>query len=69
MTCYKLTENGESDCRFGIEAETDGGCLRFECVTADRAAMETLVGLCNEYQLDSCHLEDILEDFLTDFCI
>ena len=69
MTTYQLTENEDSDCPYGIEALSDGTSLRYDNVTADRAAMEKLVGLCNEYKLESCHLEDILEDFLTDFCI
>ena len=69
MSSYKLTENEDCECRYGIEVQTGGVCVRYECVTADRAAMEKLVGLCNEYELESCHLKDILDDFLTDFCI
>ena len=69
MARYKMTESEDCECRYGIEAHSGGKSLRYDCVTADRAAMETLVGLCNEYNLEICHLGDILEDFLTDFCI
>lgn len=69
MTTYQLTENEDSDCPYGIEALSDGTSLRYDNVTSDRASMEAIVGICNEGGLEICHLEDILEDFLTDFCI
>lgn len=69
MASYKMTESEDCECRYGIEAQSGKRSLRYDCVTSDRAAMEALVGLCNENNLEICHLGDVLEDFLTDFCI
>ena len=34
-------------------------------LSTDRMAVEKLVGLCNDLQLDPIHLDDVVEDFLT----
>ena len=69
LFCVKLFHFWENNGKLGIEAQSGKRSLRYDCVTADRAAMEALVGLCNENNLEICHLGDVLEDFLTDFCI
>lgn len=35
-------------------------------VSTDQAALQKLVDLCNEGQLDICHLDDVIEDFLNE---
>lgn len=69
MSCYKLTENEEETPGYGIEAVTDDMTVRCDGVTTDKTAMIKLVALCNDSELEICHLDDILEDYLTDFCI
>lgn len=31
--------------------------------------IENLVNMCNELKIEECHIDDIVEDFLTDFKI
>lgn len=67
MRRYKLLKNENGGC--GVIAEGDGSCRYFADITTDEAAMRELVALCNREQLSLCHFEDVVEDFLTDFCI
>lgn len=69
MTEYLLLESGGDNRAYGIEARCDGTVVRYEAVTDDKNAMERLASLCNEEKLSLCHLEDVLEDYLTDFCV
>lgn len=34
-------------------------------ITPDREALEALAALCNELELSLCHLDDVIEDFLS----
>ncbi len=54
--------------KFGISAFCGDKLLM--CVneiTDNESQIKELVDMCNEYELDICHLDDIIEDFLTDF--
>lgn len=50
------------------DAEEDGTATvvaSVHDVTADMAALAELVALCNRLELSTVHLEDVIEDFLT----
>lgn len=38
-------------------------------ITDDKQQIEELVKMCNHLNVEPCHLDDIVEDYLTDFCI
>lgn len=50
---------------YGIAFYVQGRELRrVDDITTDRAALTKLVELCNREKLSSCHLHDIIDDFL-----
>ncbi|MEE1319889.1 MAG: DUF6514 family protein [Ruminococcus sp.] len=68
---YKISiSNFCSHTEYGIEA-FDGNTLlkSIDCITDSRSDIEKITSLCNELNIELCHLDDIIEDYLTDFCI
>ena len=50
---------------YGIKAiSSDGAVCVIADVSARKEAVEALVALCNQMQLEPCHLKDVVEDFL-----
>lgn len=53
---------------FGIDAFDDGKKIKSVCgITNLKTDAEKLVNLFNELNIELCHFEDIIEDYLTDF--
>lgn len=55
---------------YGISAfENEQTIICIERITNNRIDMEQLADMCNELELELCHLNDVIEDYLTDFRI
>lgn len=66
VSCVKTHLNDE----FGINAFNDGKLVKsVDRITDCKEDMEHLADLCNNLEIELCHLDDIIEDYLTDFCI
>ncbi|MBR5459255.1 MAG: hypothetical protein IKV53_00165 [Clostridia bacterium] len=60
---YKLTVKLEKfHFCYGIKSKSK----RFDRLSRDRYAVQRLCDLCNGLKLDEVHIEDVIEDFLTD---
>lgn len=65
MIFYKTNHN---DDEYGIDAFDDGKLVENICgITDIKADAEKLVNLFNELEIELCHFDDIIEDYLTDF--
>lgn len=71
MITYKLncsSEDGEY--RFGISAFSGNKLIKSVFnVTENKKDIDKIIEIINELELDICHLDDIIEDYLTDFTI
>lgn len=55
---------------YGIDAFSNGHLVRsISCITENADDAGKLVDLLNDLEIDLCHFDDIIEDYLTDFCI
>lgn len=62
------TKNG--DVTYGIDSILDNHIVKsIPDITEDENEINKIVALCNELELELCHIDDIVEDYLTDFCI
>ena len=68
---YRLfTERLENEERgsyiaYGLEAVAEGHvCRHISDISVDAAAVSSLVAQCNQKELDICHLDDVIEDWL-----
>lgn len=71
MITYKSNFTaGNTDSKFGISAFSGDKLVRciYE-ITDSKADIDKLVDMCNECKLDICHIDDIVEDYLTDFSV
>lgn len=72
MINYKLREdvlalNEQSYKTYGIDVldtKTKEILKSVEDISLDKSPLEELISLCNELELDTVHLEDVIEDFL-----
>lgn len=63
-------EHAELSVSYGFAVLSDGRvAAEYADVSDSRAEMERFVAALNELQPDERHIDDILEDFLTDFCL
>jgi len=65
-------EGGLKKTDYGIAAVTEAdGCIvvlqSITAVTPDKLRIQKLVKLCNELELSMIHLEEVVDDFLTEF--
>lgn len=69
MTEYKVCEDTDSQHYvYGIAAFSDDVALRIiPRVFSSLKDARRVVGLLNELKIELCHLDDIVEDYLTDF--
>lgn len=70
MTVYLLREDIDIDrtVSYGFERVTDGRVdAVYRCIGGSKDAVQRLVDALDSLQPESCHLDDIVEDFLTDF--
>lgn len=55
---------------FGIDVLCDGNLIKSVYnITSNKDDMIVLANMCNELSLELCHFDDVVEDYLTDFCI
>lgn len=71
MVYYKINclkkDTGEE---FGIDAFKNGVLLKsVDSITDIFDDIISIRDMCNELEIEICHLDDIIEDYLTDFCI
>lgn len=66
---YKLTENDDgASPSYGIALCVDGAEARLIDRLSDcRRDIEKLTELLNSLEIEPCHFEDVIEDYLTDF--
>lgn len=57
------TKKGEDITTYGITY----GPIEFKDISIHKEKIEKLIELCNKGNLSPIHLEDVVEDFLTDF--
>lgn len=67
MIVYKISC---IDSIYGINAyENDILLKQAEQITNSKDEIEKLINICNELEIELCHLDYIIEDYLTDFCV
>ena len=69
MVVYEINcNNNEYNREYGINALIDGEIVKsiFE-ISNNKQDILKLVNICNTLNLELCHLDDIIEDYLTDF--
>lgn len=55
---------------FGIDVFKDEKIIKsIHSISENKEDIEKIVSLCNELDIEMCHLDDIIEDYLTDFSI
>ena len=55
---------------FGIHVFKDEKIIKsIHSISENKEDIEKIVSLCNELDIEMCHLDDIIEDYLTDFSI
>lgn len=71
MVIYKLSGiKNHNISEYGIDAFEGQQLIKSVAnITDNKADILKLIEMCNELQLELCHLDDIIEDYLTDFCI
>ena len=68
---YKLTvDEAADDYSYGVALFVGGVMTKSApCISGRRSDMEQLAELLNGLEIEPCHFEDIIEDYLTDFTI
>lgn len=62
---YKTNRNNNE---YGIDAFDNNNLVKSVCgITDIKSDAEKLVNLFNELEIELCHFDDIIEDYLTDF--
>lgn len=62
---YKTNHHSDE---YGIDAFDDNNLVKTVCgITDIKTDAEKLVNLFNELEIELCHFDDIIEDYLTDF--
>lgn len=71
MLEYRLTEDEAADGYFYGVALYDCGVMTKSapCLSDRKSDMEQLAGLLNGLEIEPCHFEDVIEDYLTDFTV
>lgn len=71
MIIYMLNiSDNNSQKEYGISAYSNGILEKaVYSITSNKQDVVQLISICNELKVDICHLDDIIEDYLTDFCI
>lgn len=70
MITYKLNHTPEDGFNtFGISAFAANAYKSVSGISESFREMTELVEMCNELELELCQLDDIIEDYLTDFTL
>ena len=68
---YGINHNkNNTNPEFGIDVFKDKKIIKsIHSISENKEDIEKIVSLCNELDIEMCHLDDIIEDYLTDFSI
>ena len=71
MKSYRIIEEkGATRAEYGIILLENGTeAMRVPKISENRRDIEKLAALLNELQIEPCHFEDVVEDYLTDFSV
>lgn len=71
MLKYIIIEEDSAEiAEFGIAVRINGKIrASAPCLSESRAEMEKLAALLNGLEIEPCHFDDIIEDYLTDFTV
>ena len=72
MVEYLLTEgkSSENTTEYGILAVEDSGqMLLIDSIAENRSDVRSLCEMLTELEVELCHFENVVEDYLTNFCI
>lgn len=59
-----------SENEYGIDIFSQGKLVKsIDGITNNYNDIILLVNMCNELEIELCHIDDIVEDYLTDFCV
>lgn len=71
MVIYKINcLNKDAGNEYGIDAFEDERLIK--SVSGITDVFDDIIrirDMCNELEIEICHIDDIIEDYLTDFCI
>ena len=66
FNCIKYCSKNE----YGIDIFSQGKLVKsIDGITNNYNDIILLVNMCNELEIELCHIDDIVEDYLTDFCV
>ena len=66
FNCIKYCSENE----YCIDIFSQGKLVKsIDRITKNYNDIILLVNMCNELEIELCHIDDIVEDYLTDFCI
>lgn len=67
---YKIFQSNLNEKEYGIALYENGTLIsELPGISSDRDGLVKLTSLLNELKLEPCHLNDVLEDYLTYFSI
>lgn len=68
MVIFKAYSETNEKTEFGIEIFENNICIRkLDNLSDNKESIERLVRTCNDLQIEKCHIDDIIDDYLTDF--
>ncbi len=69
MLLFKINVSfNKNNASFGIDVLKGKQTIRtFPGISDSSDELEKLITLCNSLDIEECHIDDIIEDFLTDF--
>lgn len=68
MIIFKTYSKTNENLGFGIEIFENNTCIkRIEDLSNDKKSIDKLIRICNDLQIEKCHIDDIIDDYLTDF--
>ena len=66
LNCIKYC----SENNYGIDVISKGKLVKsIDGITNNYNDIILLVNMCNELEIELCHIDDIVEDYLTDLCV
>lgn len=71
MSVYGICAHTHNDkTEYGIVLLSENTVQRsVPCLTDNKDDIEALVRILNELEVEPCHFEDVVEDYLTDFSV
>jgi hypothetical protein len=71
MISYEVSSvERQSTTEFGINAFSNGSLVKsVDAITENAEHIQKLAAMFNELEIELCHFEEIIDDYLTDFSI